>query len=705
VSKLEAALAEAWKQHQAGQVAAAEEVYRRSIAEAPGHPQSWCYLGLACHDQGRYVEAEQAYRHAIRLLPRFTIAHNNLGNSLKLQGRIEEAIASFERALQCDPEYGNAHFNLGMTCLLAGQDERGWKEFLWRERLPGFAAPQADAPRWQEGESLEGNTILLWAEQGLGDAVQFVRYARLAKQQAERVVVACRKPLLKLLRTCAGIDQLVALDEVSQVADDIDVHVPLMSLPAMLGTECVTGENVGAYLRPDVELELHWKKWLTDRPGYTVGLAWQGNPRHADDPRRSFPLALCEPLAALPGVRLVNLQKGPGSEQVALAGGRVPMLYLEGDVDGANGAFMDTAAIIKGLDLVITADTAVAHLAGALGTPVWLPLAWVPDWRWRLEGDTTPWYPSMRLFRQSRPGQWEDVFERMAAALAERAGDRVSVPEGPRSAEWRRSHRLATSEFNALKQTRHGPLLYNRHDVYIGRSLEEYGEFSEGEVELFRQLLKPGDVVVEAGANIGAHTVPLAQLVGRDGLVHAFEPQRIVHQTLCANVALNGLANVHTRLAALGAVTGSIVVPPLNYDRPNNFGGLSLGSHAQGESVPLITLDSLQLPRVDLIKADVEGMEADVLGSARETITRCKPILYVENDRPEKSAALVQLIASLGYRMYWHRVPLFRPQNFFRNTTNVFGPIVSANMLCLHESIPAQIAGLPAVEVPASPPR
>ncbi|MEQ8789136.1 MAG: FkbM family methyltransferase [Pirellulaceae bacterium] len=703
MSNLEATLAKAWQTHQAGDVAAAEQVYRRSIAQTPGHAQAWCYLGLACYDQGRCVEAEQAYRHAIRLLPGFTIAHNNLGNALKLQGRIGEAIASFERALELDPQYINAHFNLGMTCLLAGQEERGWPEFVWRERLPSFAAPQLDAPRWPDGESLTGKTILLWAEQGQGDAIQFVRYARIVKRRAERVVVACPKSLRKLLRTCAGIDQLVALDAVSEVAADIDVHAPLMSLPAMLGAACVTGENAAAYLRPDAELELQWRAWLAERPGYKVGVAWQGNPRHADDRRRSFPLALLEPLAALSGVRLVNLQKGPGSEQVALTGGRVPLLHLEGDVDGASGAFMDTAAIIKGLDLVIAADTAVAHLAAALGTPVWLPLASVPDWRWRLEGDTTPWYESMRLFRQSRPGQWEDVFQRMAAALAQRAGDRLSVPEGPRTENWRRSRRLATSGFNVLKQTRHGPLLYNRNDVYIGRSLEEYGEFSEGEVELFRQLLKPGDVVVEAGANIGAHTAPLAQLVGRDGVVHAFEPQRVVFQTLCANLALGGLANVRARHAALGAAAGSIVVPPLDYDRPNNFGGLGLGGHAEGESVRLMTLDSLEIPHVTLLKADVEGMEAEVLSGAAETIARCKPILYVENDRPEKSAELIRRIAALGYRMYWHRVPLFRPHNFFRNATNVFGGVMSVNMLCLHESVPAQIAGLPPVEIPDSP--
>lgn len=709
VSSIEAALGKAWEAHQRGDVAAAEQVYRQAVAEAPDHAHAWCYLGLACHDQERFIEAEQAYRHAIRLLPGFTVAHNNLGNSLKLQGRIDEALASFERAIELDPNYVNAHFNLGMTCLLAGQDERGWREFVWRERVASFAVPPVDCPRWQ-GEPLAEKTILLWTEQGFGDVIQFVRYAKLVRRQAARVVVACPPNLLRLLRTVGGIDRLVELSQAGEADEELDVHAPLMSLPALLGCAKVTGEHAAGYLRADAELQLAWRQRLAPVAGFKVGVAWQGNPRHADDRRRSFPLDLLEPLAAIEGVRLVNLQKGPGSEQVALIGGRVPMLHLDADLDGDSGPFMDTAAIMKQLDLVIAPDTAVAHLAGALGAPVWIPLAYVPDWRWRLEGDATPWYPTARLFRQTRPHHWEDVFDRLAAALAQRADTGAVSPgrvggigtsQGLRAAAWRRSRKLASSGFQTMKQTRHGLLLFNRHDAYIGRSLDEYGEFSEGEVEVLRQLLKPGDVVIEAGANIGAHTVPVAQLVGRDGRVHAFEPQRILFQTLCANIALNGLANVHARQAALGAAAGSIVVPLLDYDRPNNFGGLELGGHSRGEAVRLATIDGLELPHVNLIKADVEGMEADVIHGGRETIARCKPILYVENDRHDRSAALIECIAALGYRMFWHRVPLFRERNFYRNATNVFGRVVSANMLCLHESVPAQIAGLPAVEVPA----
>ncbi len=255
--------------------------------------------------------------------------------------------------------------------------------------------------------------------------------------------------------------------------------------------------------------------------------------------------------------------------------------------------------------------------------------------------------------------------------------------------------------FNRLKQCRHGLLLYNMHDMYIGRSLELYGEFSEGEIELFGQFLRPGMTVVEVGSNIGAHTVFLAQAVGPAGHVLAFEPQRVVYQTLCANLALNSITNARAWNSAVGNVAGEIVVPLLDYREEHNFGGLGLGEHAFGERVPLVTLDSLQLNACHLLKVDVEGMEQNVLEGARQTIGRLKPILYVENDRKDKAAALIRCIDALDYNMYWHTPPMFNPQNHAGNGENAFGSIVSINMLCCPKSMAQQIMGAKKVEVPS----
>jgi len=258
----------------------------------------------------------------------------------------------------------------------------------------------------------------------------------------------------------------------------------------------------------------------------------------------------------------------------------------------------------------------------------------------------------------------------------------------------------AIEPFNRLKQCRDGPMLYNVNDAYVGRSFDLYGEFSFLETEAFAQILQPSDNVIDVGANIGAHTIFFAKRVGPIGRVLAFEPQRIVYQTLCANVALNSLTNVFCYQLGLGDRSGTLRTPSVNYATPNNFGGIPLGEYANGENVEITRLDRLTLPSCKLVKIDVEGMEQKVLEGATGLIRRHKPVLYVENDRPQNSDALIRFIKSLGYRMYWHRPPLYNPNNFFKNAENVFGNIVSLNLLCFHSDTPHVINGLPEVEVP-----
>ncbi|MEO8849352.1 MAG: FkbM family methyltransferase [Casimicrobiaceae bacterium] len=236
--------------------------------------------------------------------------------------------------------------------------------------------------------------------------------------------------------------------------------------------------------------------------------------------------------------------------------------------------------------------------------------------------------------------------------------------------------------FNQLRATRSGPLLYNRHDIYVGGSVAKYGEFSWAEQELFRQVVVPGTVLVEVGANIGAHTVYLAQRVGAAGTVHAFEPQRLVFQNLCANLALNQLTNVFAYQMALGDQTGTLLVPPMDPNTAGNFGGVTLRGVTAGEPVPLSMLDNLQLPACHFIKADVEGMEVEVINGAVQTIDRHRPVLFLENDRRDRSAELITLVSQLDYDMYWNLAPLFNPDNFAREAEDIFNTIVSINVLC-----------------------
>jgi len=258
--------------------------------------------------------------------------------------------------------------------------------------------------------------------------------------------------------------------------------------------------------------------------------------------------------------------------------------------------------------------------------------------------------------------------------------------------------------FNRVKACRHGTLLYNIHDQYIGRALHEYAEFSQLEVDVFEKIITPGQTVVDAGANIGAHTVYFCKAVGPRGRVHAFEPQRVVFQALCANLALNSIQHGFAYHAALGDAPGRITVDTPDYAEGNNFGGMSLGEWTQGEQVPLVTIDSLALDACHFMKIDVEGMEQSVIRGARETLARHRPVLYVENDRAEHARTLVRQIESLGYRLFWHLPPYFNPDNWARNPVNVFGNIASRNMLCIPAERTHDGFGLPVVNEASLPP-
>jgi tetratricopeptide (TPR) repeat protein len=449
--------------------------FGRALELRPDFPEAHWNLGNALKILGKVDQAVAQCKEAVRLRPDSAEAHNSLGNALVNQGNLEEGIAHFDRALKISPDYSGAHNNLGIALmcqgkkddalshfeqalrlksdlpedhyerailwLLRGNYEQGWPEYEWRWKRTHISPRPFDPPLW-DGSRLNHQTILLHAEQGLGDTLQFIRFAQPVKEHGGRVIVECHPELMPLLKYAKGINQLVGR---GSPLPAFDVHAPLLSLPGILH---VSRESIPAsipYLQADMELVKHWRRELRESdarspmsdvkshssdlatclsplaPRFKIGIAWQGNKTYRADRQRSIPLEQFKRLADLPGVRLISLQKGPGAEQLSdnwqLATDNCNMLDFADRLDRAAGAFMDTAAVIKNLDLVITSDTAVAHLAGALGVPVWVALAVVPDWRWLLERADSPWYPTMRLFRQTRYGRWDDVFERMAAAL------------------------------------------------------------------------------------------------------------------------------------------------------------------------------------------------------------------------------------------------------------------------------------------------
>jgi tetratricopeptide (TPR) repeat protein len=388
---------------------------RQAVRLRPTSAEAHNNLGLALADLGRFSEAETCYHEALRLNARYTEAHVNLASAYKEQGRLPEALASYRVALWTDPHSVGAHWNRSLAWLAAGDFEHGWPEYEWRWRRKETPARPLPRPRW-DGSPLGGRTILIYMEQGLGDMIQFIRYTELVKDRGGTLVVECPSFLLPLFSRCRGIDRLVAE---GTPLPDFDIQAPLLSLPGLLGTTLATIPARVPYLSPDPGLVERWRDKLRGIDGFKIGITWQGNPHHRWDHYRSFPLREFAPLARLPGVRLISLQKGTGTEQLHAPDLGFQITELDSEQDASRVSFMDSAAIMKNLDLVIAVDSSLAHLAGALAVPVWVPLPAVPDWRWMFGREDSPWYPTMRLFRQRKLGSWKPVFQRMARELKE----------------------------------------------------------------------------------------------------------------------------------------------------------------------------------------------------------------------------------------------------------------------------------------------
>ncbi len=391
--------------------------YRRAIALDAGLPEAHFNLAGALIQSGDLGDAADGYREAARLKPDFATAHLNLGFLLEERGDAQGAIAAYRAAIAADPKLVEAHVNLGMQLLLTGRFAEGWEEYEWRLRYPEYGAATAGALRW-DGAALGGRTILLDCEQGFGDAIQFLRYAPMVAERGGRVLVRCAPELGGLFAGTPGVAAVIPRDA---RPPPFDVHCPLPSLPRVFGTRLENVPGRIPYVHADAEKSARWKERLAGGAGERkVGLVWASQSRHRTASAKSVPLEALAPLASVPGLRFYSLQKGAAARQALHPPPGMPMVDLSGDL----ADFSDTAAAAANLDLVISVDTAVAHLAGAMGRPAWTLLKFAPDWRWLLERGDCPWYPTMRLFRQRRTGDWSETIHETAQALRLFAGER-----------------------------------------------------------------------------------------------------------------------------------------------------------------------------------------------------------------------------------------------------------------------------------------
>jgi tetratricopeptide (TPR) repeat protein len=399
--------------------AEALESFDRALAVRPDAAGVLNNRGIALTATGRPAEALESLVRSAVLSGTTAENQTNIGIVLKILGRHREAAASFGRALAHKPDDPAAKFALAFLYLTLGELALGWPLYEARFAVPALGNPARHfgAPRWNGIEPLAGKTLLVHAEQGLGDVIQFCRYLPLLAARGASVVFEVMPSLKALLRTLPPAIRLVGRGE---PLPTVDYYCPLLSLPLAFNTRLDTIPASVPYLTPEPQRTARWIERLGALPGLRVGVAWQGNlavERLIWARGRSIPLAALEPLAQLPGVRLVSLQKGPGLEQLRNVSFAERIIDLSADLDRGPDAFLDTAAVMAGLDLVISSDTSVAHLAGALGRPVWTVLAASPEWRWGLERSDSPWYPTMRLFRQTTDGDWNPVMTAIAAAL------------------------------------------------------------------------------------------------------------------------------------------------------------------------------------------------------------------------------------------------------------------------------------------------
>lgn len=400
-----------------GRAEDAAEAFRRALIQRPDSPILISNLALALHRTGQTAESERLLRALLATDPDSYEAIVNLAVVLRDLGQWREAGRLFEQALAIRPGTAKLRFDLGLIRLAMGDFERGWQDYELRWEANATTMPGRPAiPVWQ-GEPLAGKSLLLFAEQGFGDTLQFIRYVPELARRGGRIMLACQSGLVRLMGRVEGL---------SAVSDDVaslpaaDYQLPLMSLPLRCGTRPDTIPATLPYLHADPADSGDWARRLGDRGIRRVGLVWAGAPRpevpwaHEIDRRRSLPLEAFAPLDQVPGIRLISLQKGPPAAQLA----NPPAGLAIEDPMATVQDFADTAALVANLDLVIAADTAVAHLAGGLGVPVWLLSRFDGCWRWMLDRDDSPWYPGMRLFRQPRPGDWASVIAEVVAALA-----------------------------------------------------------------------------------------------------------------------------------------------------------------------------------------------------------------------------------------------------------------------------------------------
>lgn len=669
-----------------GQPGDAAAAYRRALASATRPLAAEIGLARALVRTDRVEDAEAVLRAALATAPTARSVLQDLAVVLGQLDRYDEAILLLERAEECpdsdDPDEAQPFANraialchsgrvaagvdvlerelplrpdlrgyvqLGPALLAVGSYVDGWRQFEHRWLVPPLSGQRADygIPQWT-GQSLENQTILVRSEQGIGDVVQFARYLPILESMGARVLFQPLRGMQRLAQRFQGVGRVVAEGE---VLPPFAFYVNIMSLPRGFGTTVSTIPGNIPYLHPDPKFAATWETRLGPRDRPVIGLAWAGSAAHLRDRHRSLSLEQLAPVLSVPGVRFVSIQKGAATVQAESIPESCDWISLGPELNDLE----DAAAVLSLVDLLVCVDTGPAHIAGAMGKSVWMMLPDPPDYRWLTEGESTPWYPTMRMFRQDEPRRWEPVIDRVASELrdwADRWRDGATgLRANPDIAERSCPHRIRALERPRIRhlavtvETRSGMLVVDPDEPRIGRALEYEGEWLWGHLELLLRHTEAGATVIEVSPGVGPHTIPLAKKLGPSGHLLAYEGRRIQRWCLRQNLAIHRLANVAIMRRMLD--------------------GLETGGFTSGQD----RIDDLAVARLAGIIVSGGADAGAIFDGAKETIWRARPWIHVVGE----TVGMARRLHDAGYRVWTLTAPVHSPANFNRRLDDEVG--------------------------------
>ena len=691
--------------HAAGDLSGAQELYLSQLARQTDDAECWFLVGVTRLDLGDSIGAEEGFRHVVRLLPRQASAWNNLGIAQSRQGRHDDAMQSYQRAYRFDSEAGSdvdafsslanammesgdvdgalqllaanldsrpsiaGYCNLALALLSSGRLPEGceYNEFRWlREPLLSLRA-RYSCPVWS-GQDLNGKTIVVRGEQGFGDVIQLLRYIPLLQSRGARVMLRLPPGLDDIAGKVAGVEHVLGPDE----RPEFDYYIPMMTLPLAFRTTLASIPGGIPYIQAESDRVQRWKGRLGETLGVKVGIVWAGSPQHTNDRYRSVPLAAFAGFAAVDGIRLYSLQRGERAADVGTV--NFPIENIADELE----TFSDTAAAIQALDLVICVDTSVAHLAGAMGVPVWTLVAAPADWRWLTTGSVSPWYPTMRLFRQTSRGEWQEPIDCITKALTTLAS---AGPGALLAPEQTVPETMAPLPFalpsGRVAETRYGIVQYIMDGRSQARAIREYGEFLPQHLRLLAPLIGAGSTVVQIGAGVGLDTLPLSAKVGDEGDVLCYEASHVCERILRQNLHANRIRNVTIMRRLIAGRAAS-------YDTSAMIGAKQMNEYG------FETLDDLKLKTLALLFVNQAELSMEVLDGAVDTLWRLRPAIFVRSlDKTDGTLPEVsERLHAFGYKSWVFSTEFYSAENFNRSLTDIFDGAYCRALLALPEENP-----------------